>query len=125
MGFCTPNQVKQIISKYLQDSGRGGYQTGVVSSVKPLKIRLNNKIEITEQSLYISDAAIGLSVKVGSYEKAVLRNPLKVGDGVLLITQPRADGRQMYILLDLIQKYREYLELTVLLSQSLRLRTSR
>lgn len=47
MGFCTPNQVKQIISKYLQDSGRGGYQTGVVSSVKPLKIRLNNKIEIT------------------------------------------------------------------------------
>ena len=113
MGFCTPNQVKQIISKYLQDSGRGGYQTGVVSSVKPLKIRLNNKIEITEQSLYISDAAIGLSVKVGSYEKAVVRNPLKVGDGVLLITQPRADGRQMYILLDRIQKYSEKREVTV------------
>lgn len=50
---------------------------------------------------------------MGSYEKAVLRNPLKVGDGVLLITQPRADGRQMYILLDRIQKYSEKREVTV------------
>ncbi|MDL2217374.1 DUF2577 domain-containing protein [Christensenellaceae bacterium OttesenSCG-928-M15] len=105
MGFCTPDQVKQIAARYLQDSGRGGFQTGTVSSTAPLKIRLNSKIEITDKSLYVTDAAIGLQLSVSQHGTAKLREPLKAGDGVLLLTQPRADGRQMYILLDRIQPY--------------------
>jgi hypothetical protein len=112
-GFCTPDQVKQIIAKFLQDTGRGGHITGVVTSVSPLKVRINNKIEITEQSIYITDAAIGLKVTVPGSGTATLRQALQVNDAVLLGTQPRADGKQMYILLDRIQKYQPNREVSV------------
>jgi hypothetical protein len=104
-GFCTPNQVKQIIKRYLDDTGRGGYQRGEVTSVSPLKIKLNDKIEISEASIDVTDSAIGLHVSVPEHGTATLRDNLKIGDGVLLITQPRADGKQRYVLLDRMQPY--------------------
>lgn len=112
-GFCTPNQVKQIIKKYLADTGRGGYQPGEVISVSPLKIRLNDKIVLSEQSIHVTDSAIGLKLNMPGGGTATLRDELKVGDSVLLLTQPRADGKQKYILLDRTQPYQSAREVSV------------
>lgn len=94
-------QSKRIIRNFLDYTGRGGFRTGVVLSVSPLKIKLSDKIELDAGDLYITDNCIGLQ-----RGDEILRSPLKVGDGVLLICRPRdTTGESKYILLDRIQPY--------------------
>ena len=99
--FTTVDQVKTIITNFLTKTGRGGFITGTVSSVNPLKIQINARLEITEENLYISDNCIGLSIN----DDASIREPLAVGDGVVLITRPSTTDGTKYILLDRIQSY--------------------
>lgn len=106
--FTTVEQVKQIVTKMLSHSGRGGFCTGTVISTDPLRIRLSEKIALTAQDLYVTDSVIGLEgVHSFSGSTCVLRPPLKSGDGVLLLCRPSGLEGSKYILLDRIQKYTE------------------
>ncbi len=105
--FVDVYQCKRIIRAYLDHTGRGGFQTGTVSSVSPLKIKLSEKLELDADDLYISDNCIGL--KLGD---TVLRTPLKAGDGVLLLCRPAGMEGIKYILLDRIQPYQPIREVS-------------
>lgn len=118
----TVTQVQKIIGQYMQNSGRGGFITGTVESVSPLSVKAG-KLELGEESLYITDNCIGLIMNLkhdhddGSPELkdgVVLRDELKPGDGVLLLCRPdKVDGVK-YILLDRIQKYKPVREVDAL-----------
>lgn len=102
------DQCKRIIRAYLDHTGRGGFQTGTVSSVSPLKIRVSEKLELDADDLYIADSCVGL--KVGG---KVLRPQLKAGDGVLLICRPSSIDGIKYILFDRIQPYQAVREVSI------------
>ena len=51
--FITVEQCKRIISKYLHHSGRGGFMTGTILSVEPLTIRVEDRLTVTEEDLYL------------------------------------------------------------------------
>ncbi|MEG0655335.1 MAG: DUF2577 family protein [Hydrogenoanaerobacterium sp.] len=101
--FTTVEQCKQIVSNYLQHSGRGGFMTGVVSSVSPLVILAEDRLPIAAADLYVTDNCIGLTLKLKS--SVVLRRPLQKGDGVLLLCRPDNIDGVKYVLLDRIQPY--------------------
>lgn len=104
------SQCKRIVGAYLDYTGRGGFETGTVSSTSPLRIRLNDKLELDSTDFYITDSCIGLK-----YGSTILRSPLKQGDGVLLLCRPAGKDGMKYILLDRIQTYisvREIREVT-------------
>ena len=130
--FTTVEQAKQIITQMLNNSGRGGFITGTVSSITPLKIRINQRLELTERNIYITESCIGLTINLNHDHKyidkhcsggesgvtsdmvktekslkdnVVLRKPLAIGDGVLLLCRPASEEGSKYILLDRIQPY--------------------
>lgn len=98
--FVDVNQCKRIVGAYLDHTGRGGFQTGTVSSTAPLKIKLSEKLELDETDFYVTDNCIGLQ-----RGDTVYRPPLKNGDGVLLLCRPAGSDGVKYILLDRIQTY--------------------
>ena len=106
--FTTVEQVKQIVTKMLGHSGRGGFITGTVHSINPLKIRLSDKLILTGSDLYVTENCIGVK---GTHSftggTCNIRSPLKTGDGVLLICRPSGLDGSKYILLDKIQPYKE------------------
>lgn len=113
MGFVNVNQCKTIIKNYLSAGGRGGFVTGVVSSVTPLRIMLEGRLPLSESNLYVLDGVSGLTLnlkhKHASTPEALtkpvtLRAPLAAGDGVLLLTRPGTEQKQ-YILLGKMQPY--------------------
>lgn len=106
--FVTVEQCKRIIQNYLQNSGRGGFRTGVVKSTNPLVINVGSKMELGAESLQITDNCIGL--KVNGKE---LRSPLKPGDGVLLLCRPDSVSGVIFIILDRIQPYTPIREVTL------------
>lgn len=99
--FVTVDQCKRIIRAYLGHTGRGGFQTGTVSSTAPLKIRINDKLDLDSNDFYVTDNCIGLQQK-----DVIYRPPLKAGDGVLLLCRPAGSDGVKYILLDRIQPYK-------------------
>lgn len=116
------DQTQKIIGNYLQNSGRGGFVTGVVESVEPLTVRAG-KLVLEEESLYITDSCIGLIMHLehqhtsscGGTDKrlrdwVILRPALKAGDGVLLLCRPDNVDGVKYILLDRIQPYQQVRE---------------
>lgn len=114
----TVTQVQKIIGNYLQNSGRGGFITGIVSSVSPLTIKSGDKLILKENNIYITDSCIGLKLNLkhtqGGEEKLqddiILRPPLKKGDGVLMISRPDTVDGVKYIIIDRIQPYQELRE---------------
>ncbi|EYE88262.1 hypothetical protein Q428_08665 [Fervidicella metallireducens AeB] len=117
--FTTVEQVKKIITNFLNNTGRGGFMTGVVSSISPLKIKAGARLEIPEENLYITDNCIGLVINLRhkhNYSEGalndgvVLREALQVGDGVLLLCRPRTVDGTKYIVLDRIQPYKSVRE---------------
>lgn len=109
-------QVLQTVQKYLQKTGRGGFRTGVVTSVDPLKIRISDRLELPGSYFYITDNCLGLSVNLrhqhgeGSpslQDQVMLRPSLKSGDAVLILCRPADKDGTKYILLDRIQPYME------------------
>lgn len=109
--FTTVEQVKTIISNYLASNGQGGFTTGTVQSTSPLVIQGGQRLEIKTDHLYITDSCIGLTLALPD-GKVVLREPLKKGDGVLLLSRPASGGNTKYILLDRIQPYQDSREVT-------------
>ncbi len=111
MSFITVEQCKQIVKNYLAASGRGGFLTGKVLSVAPLKIELESGLQLTAADLYITDHCNGIAINLkhdhGGTEAlqdgVVIRRGLAPGDGVLLIARPATRDGQQYILLDRIQ----------------------
>lgn len=124
--FTTVEQCKQVIQNYLGHSGRGGFMTGVVTSVSPLAILAEDRLPITAADLYVTDCCVGLTLSLAHahrYEDAstaasstktsqnalqngvVLRRPLQAGEGVLLLCRPDNIDGVRYILLDRIQPY--------------------
>lgn len=117
--FTTVEQVKTIITNFLNKTGRGGFMTGVVSSVAPLKIKAGQRLEIPEENLYIADCCIGLELNLshshGDSEQSlkngiILRESLKVGEGVLLLCRPSTQEGTKYIVLDRIHPYKKVRE---------------
>lgn len=89
-------------------TGRGGFLTGTISAVSPLKIRINQRLEISETNLYVTENCIGLKGAHSSTgAKCQIRKPLAVGDGVLLLCRPASDEGSKYVLLDRIQPFTE------------------
>jgi hypothetical protein len=95
-----------------------------VSSVSPLAITAG-KLELEASQLYITDSCIGLTINLAHShvygsgttdtrlrDKVVLREPLKVGDGVLLLCRPESADGVKYIILDRIQPYINVREVT-------------
>ena len=114
--FITVEQCKRIISKYLHHSGRGGFMTGTILSVEPLTIRVEDRLTVTEEDLYITENCIGLIMHFKHDHKGkvppdlkndvVVFRPFEPGEGVLLLCRPgHADKGEKYILLDRIQPY--------------------
>lgn len=105
--FTTVEQVKEIVTQMLTKTGRGGFLTGTVTSTGPLKIRVSPRLEIGEADLYITENCIGCT-GIHSYTGATcyIRDPLRSGDGVLLISRPSSIDGVKYILLDRIQPYK-------------------
>lgn len=100
--FVDVQQCKRIIQTYLDHTGRGGFLTGKVSSVSPLKIRISDKLELDADDLYVTDNCIGLHQGSTEY-----RPSLKIGDAVLLLCRPASqDAGIRYILLDRVQPYK-------------------
>lgn len=100
--FVDVQQCKRVVQAYLDHTGRGGFITGKVSAVSPLKIRISDKLELDADDLYVTDNCIGLRQGGTEY-----RPPLKTGDAVLLLCRPAdRDAGIRYILLDRIQPYR-------------------
>lgn len=104
--FVTVEQVKQIVNSLLDKQGRGGFLTGTVSSINPMKIRINSRLELSAASLYITDSCIGIDI-ISENGRGTVREPLKVGDGVLLLCRPATLDGTKYIILDRIQEYKE------------------
>jgi len=105
--FTTVEQVKEIVTNLLNKTGRGGFITGVVTSVKPLKIRINQRLEISSPNIYVTSNCIGIDIYNCEGYKRVFSSPLGVGDGVLLLCRPSTLDGTKYILLDKIQPYEE------------------
>lgn len=106
--FTTVEQVKQIVTKMLGHSGRGGFITGTVYSINPLRIRLSDKLILTGSDLYVTENCIGVTgIHSFTGQKCNIRSPLQFGDGVLLICRPSGLDGSKYILLDRIQPYIE------------------
>lgn len=114
--FTTVEQVKKIITNFLNKTGRGGFMTGVVSSISPLKIQVGARLEVPEENLYITDNCIGLTINLKHDHQdiddskalqngVVLRKALSIGDGVLLLCRPNTLDGTKYIVLDRIQPY--------------------
>jgi hypothetical protein len=109
----------------MQNSGRGGFITGVVASVSPLAITAG-KLELEASQLYITDNCVGLTVNLEHshvvssggatdnrlLDKVVLRAPLRAGDGVLLLCRPDSADGVKYVILDRIQPYVNIREVT-------------
>lgn len=116
-GLITTEQCKKIVSNYMSHRGQGGFMTGVVTSIAPLSVQVEDRLTITEESLYVTDSCIGLVLHPRHThggqpedlkEDVILREPLKAGDAVLLICRPgQNDNGERYILLDKIQPYEE------------------
>lgn len=100
--FTTVEQVKQLIQGSLKKTGRGGFLTGVVTSIAPLTIKAD-KLIIPQAALYVTDNVIGLR-----HDCAILRPALKPGDGVLLLCRPDEAAQVQYIVLDRIQPYQDW-----------------
>lgn len=113
-GLITVEQCKRILKNYLDHSGRGGFLTGVVKSVAPLIINVDNRYDIGAGCLYVTENCIGLimhfkheheHVPERLQNDVVVRRPLQPGDGVLLLCRPDSLDNVKYILLDRIQPY--------------------
>lgn len=112
------DQAQKIITNYMQKSGRGGFITGTVTSISPLTIQ-SGKLALGESQLYITDSCIGLVMHLehshtcpacGETDKrlrdwVILREPFKVGEGVILLCRPDNVDGVKYIVLDRIQPY--------------------
>lgn len=103
--FTTVTQVKEIVISFLNKTGRGGFITGVVTSVDPLKIRINQRLEISSSSLYITSNCVGVSISITDGGGGEFSAPLAIGNGVLLLCRPATLDGSKYILLDKIQPY--------------------
>ena len=69
---------------------------GRVTNTTPLKIRVDQKLELTEAQLILTNAVRNFTVEVDDEPKSVCLE-LEAGEQVLLI---RTDGGQKYIVLD-------------------------
>lgn len=108
------DQVQRIIGAYMENSGRGGFMTGTVKSVEPLIINAGAKLVLEADDIYIADNCTELILKLrhkhdGGEEqlldKIVLREGLKKGDGVLILTRPDNVDGVKYIIVDKIRKF--------------------
>lgn len=111
------DQAQKIVGNYMEKSGRGGFLTGTVTSVAPLAVQAG-KLTLDEAQLYITDNCIGLVMHLehshtcscGETDKrlrdwVILREPFKVGEGVLLLCRPDNVDGVKYIVLDRVQPY--------------------
>ena len=92
----------------LKKTGRGGFLTGTITSIVPLKIQISQRLEITSTDLYITGNCIGCR-GLHSHTGGIcnIREPLKIGDGVLILSRLANQDGSKYILLDKIQPYKE------------------
>lgn len=65
--FTTPLQVKLIVKEMLHDMDLTSLVVGTVSSISPLKIRVNQRLEITSESLYFCKNVIPWKLDTSHY----------------------------------------------------------
>lgn len=125
--FTTVDQVKLIVKNMLHSITLPMLLIGTVSSTEPLRVRINQDIEIDEENIWVTKNVLGWSLNVDhqhQYTDAsgagvetkmtdtkpsrqyTLEEPLKPGDKVLLL---RNLGGQKYLLIDKVRSYRDIL----------------
>lgn len=74
---------------------------GTVTSVQPLKITIEQKLELDEDHLKLTKAVTDyrteISINGGAKQPCTVYNALRIGD---IVTMVRAHGGQQYIVID-------------------------
>lgn len=88
--------IKRAAKDAVEAAGPVILQMGVVKSINPLEVTVDNRLELTEDILIVPEMLTELKVTVGNQEIAV-RKGFEVGDKLLLI---RMQGGQRYVIMD-------------------------
>lgn len=95
------NDVKRAAVEAVRASKPFALELGTVNSVSPLKVQIDQKLELTAAQLMLTNAVRDHSVYItpegGEKKKYKLHYGLKTGERVILL---RADGGQKFIILD-------------------------
>ncbi|MEC0171422.1 DUF2577 domain-containing protein [Paenibacillus graminis] len=103
--------IKQAALGAMDAAGPVIVQLGIVTSVNPLKVMVDNRLELTEDFFIIPESLTKFEIdlkhthgidgsgatKEALVEKIIIRKPLAIGDKLLLI---RMQGGQRYVIMD-------------------------
>ncbi len=95
------NDVKRAAVDAVKASKPFAFTLGTVTSVSPLKVQIDQKLELTAAQLILTNAVRDHSIYFtpdgGEKKKYKLHYGLKAGERVVML---RADGGQKFIILD-------------------------
>lgn len=92
--------IKQIAMEAVTASKPADFLYGTVTSVSPLKIKIDQKLTLTSAFLVLTSAVKDADVEMiigGTKQKVTIKNGLNKGEHVILL---RKQGGQRYLVLD-------------------------
>lgn len=92
--------IQKSVKNYLDAVDLTDLTYGEVTSIEPLKIKLDQKIELLEQVLLLTSNVIYKAINTGT-KQIVITQALKKGDKVMLL---KVKNGQRYIVLDRLQE---------------------
>lgn len=95
--------IKKIAMEAYEASKPAKVVYGTVTSVKPLKVRLTDKLTILNSSLIVPRALTNCEIEMaidGYWHTITLSNGLKVGDKVIML---RDKGGQRFLIIDRVE----------------------
>ncbi len=96
--------IKKISIEAIEDKNPVNITTGEVISLSPLKVRVEQKLTLTEKMLIVPKSLTDYETVAefsGEYMNLKLLNALKTGEKVLLL---RMQGGQKFLILDKIKE---------------------
>ncbi|QGQ93957.1 DUF2577 domain-containing protein [Paenibacillus psychroresistens] len=90
------NLIKQASIGAVEAGNPMNVQFGMVSSMNPLEVNLDQRFTLEEDFLIVPDTLTELIITIGSTEYTIRRG-LELGDKVILL---RVQGGQQFIILD-------------------------
>lgn len=95
------NNIKKAILASIKAMNLCDVIYGTVTNISPLKIRINQQLEITQEFLVVSDMFSILKGNTTQGQSVTIDNRLKLGDKVILI---RRAGGQQYVVEGRVKK---------------------
>ena len=90
--------IKQAAVDVMENSQLCDLRLGTVSSVSPLKVRINNQLVIPQSLLIVPQHLTKYQIMLND-ESVTINNSLKIGDKVALL---KSQGGKSYFILDRI-----------------------